>query len=190
MRCCKSTFAAQYTIRHTVLMRAGSFFVRTWRIVSIIGFVFLLLSSYISYPNEVAFRFNPAGQAVQYLSRETIFYVSIGLFILVYVITNAVTRLFPKLPIEKIPNPNPTAWVGKRRQLAEVYVDWIAALSAAFNTILALGLMVLSFLNRSNVNADSNDYGWLLPLSTAILAIVIISLPIRLMMKPPVDHVA
>ncbi len=171
-------------------MRAGSFFVRTWRILSIIGFVGLLMSSYISYPNEVAFRFNDAGQAVQYLSRETIFYVSIGIFMAVYVITNAVARLFPKLPIEKIPNPNPVVWEGQRRKLADVYVNWFYALAAAFNTILALGLMVLSFLNRSNVNADSNDYGWLLPLSTAIIAIVIISLPIRLMMKPPVDHVA
>lgn len=171
-------------------MRAGSFFVRTWRILSIIGFVGLLMSSYISYPNEVAFRFNDAGQAVQYLSRETIFYVSIGIFMAVYVITNAVARLFPKLPIEKIPNPNPVVWEGQRRKLADVYVNWFYALAAVFNTILALGLMVLSFLNRSNVNADSNDYGWLLPLSTAIIAIVIISLPIRLMMKPPVDHVA
>ena len=171
-------------------MRAGSFFVRTWRILSILGFVGLLLSSYISYPNEVAFRFNDAGQAVQYLSREVIFYVSIGIFILVYVLTDAVTRLFPKLPAEKIPNPNPTAWVGQRRKLVDVYVNWFYALAAAFNTILALGLTVLSFLNRSNISADSNDYGWLLPLSTAILAIVIISLPIRLMLNPPVDHVA
>ncbi|MEZ0487817.1 hypothetical protein [Fibrella aquatica] len=171
-------------------MRAGSFFVRTWRILSILGFVGLLMSSYISYPGEVAFRFNKGGQAIQYLSRETIFYVSIGIFIVVYVITNAVARLFPKLPTEKIPNPNPTAWEGQRRKLADVYVNWFYALAAAFNTILALGLMVLSFLNRSNISADSNDYGWLLPFSTAIVAIVIISLPVRLMMKPPVDHVA
>ena len=171
-------------------MRAGSFFVRTWRILSIIGFVILLMSSYISYPAEVAFRFNEAGQAVQYLGRETVFYVSIGIFMLVYVITNAVARLFPKLPIEKIPNPNPVPWEGQRRKLSDVYVNWFHALQAAFNTILALGLMVLSFLNRSNVGADSNDYGWLLPASTAIIGIVIASLPIRLMMKPPVDYVA
>lgn len=171
-------------------MRAGPFFVRTWRILSILGFVILLISSYISYPGEVAFRFNEAGQAVQYLSRETVFYVSIGTFILVYVITNALARLFPNLPVEKIPNPNPAAWEGQPRKLIAVYTSWFSALSAAFNTILALGLMVLSFLNRSNINADSNDYGWLLPLSTGIIAIVIISLPIRLMMKPPVDYVA
>ena len=171
-------------------MRVGPFFVRTWRVLSIIGFVGLLLSSYISYPVDVAFRFNDTGQAVQYLDRETIFYVSIGLFILIYVVTNAAARLFPKLPADKMPTPNPVVWEGHRRQLADVYVNWIYALAAAFNTILALGLMVLSFLNRSNVSADSADYGWLLPLSTAILAIVILSLPIRLLMKPSVDHVA
>ncbi len=171
-------------------MRAGTFFVRTWRIISILGFVGLLLSSYISYPNEVAFRFNSAGQAVQYLGRETIFYVSMGLFILIYVTTNAVARLFPKLAANQMPNPNPIPWEGYRKKLADVYVNWVYALAAAFNTILALGLMVLSFLNRSNQQADSTDYGWLLPLSTGILAIVIVSLPIRLFMKPPVDYVA
>ncbi|MEZ0607970.1 hypothetical protein ACAW74_05615 [Fibrella sp. WM1] len=172
-------------------MRAGSFFVRTWRILSILGFVGLLLSSYISYPIDVAFRFNEGGQAVQYFSRETVFYTSVALFILVYVVTNAVAKLFPKLPAEKIPNPNPVKWQGHRQELAAVYVDWFYALAAAFNTILALGLMVLSFLNNNNrTNVGASDYAWLLPVSTAILGIVIVSLPVRLMMKPPVDDVA
>lgn len=172
-------------------MRAGSFFVRTWRILSILGFIGLLISSYISYPVDVAFRFNELGQAVQYLGRETIFYVSIGLFILVYVVTNAVARLFPKLPAGQMPNPNPTAWQGYRQELATIYVNWFYAIAAAFNTILALGLMVLSFLNNSSrTNAGASDYAWLLPVSTAILGIVIVSLPIRLMMKPPVEHAA
>ena len=172
-------------------MRAGSFFVRTWRILSILGFTGLLISSYVSYPNEVAFRFNELGQAVQYVGRETVFYVSIALFILVYVVTNAVARLFPKLPAERIPNPNPTAWQGYRQELATIYVNWFYALAAAFNTILALGLMVLSFLNMSNRSAaGASDYAWLLPVSTAILGIVIVSLPLRLMMKPPVDDAA
>lgn len=172
-------------------MRAGSFFVRTWRILSILGFVGLLISSYVSYPVDVAFRFNELGQAVQYVSREIIFYVSIGLFILIYVLTNAVARLFPKLPAERMPNPNPTAWQGHRQELAVIYVNWFYAIGAAFNTILALGLMVLSFLNNSSrTDAGASDYAWLLPVSTAILGIVIVSLPVRLMMKPPVHDVA
>jgi hypothetical protein len=172
-------------------MRAGSFFVRTWRILSILGFVGLLMSSYISYPAEVAFRFNDLGQASQYISREVIFYVSISLFLLVYVTTNALARLFPKLPAERIPNPNPTPWQGYRQALVAVYVDWFYALAAAFNTILALGLMVLSFINNSaRTSVGPSDYAWLLPTSTAILAIVIVALPVRLMMKPPVDDAA
>jgi hypothetical protein len=172
-------------------MRAGSFFIRTWRILSILGFVALLMSSYVSYPNEVAFRFNELGQASQYISREVIFYVSIGLFLLIYVTTNALSRLFPKLPAERIPTPNPASWQGYRQEVVAVYVDWFYALAAAFNTILALSLMVLSFLNNSSrTNAGAADYAWLLPVSTAILAIIIVALPVRLMMKPPVDDVA
>ncbi|MBO0937396.1 hypothetical protein J2I47_12645 [Fibrella sp. HMF5335] len=171
-------------------MRAGSFFVRTWRILSILGFVGSLYSNYISFPVDVAVRFNSLGQAVQYVGRETIFYLSIGIFLLVYVITNAVARLFPKLPTERIPNPNPAKWVGYRQELVAIYVNWFYALAAAFNTILGLGLMVLSFLNRSDrTNVGPSDYTWLLPLSTFILAAVVVSLPIRLLMKPPVEYV-
>lgn len=171
-------------------MRAGSFFVRTWRILSILGFVGSLYSNYISFPADVAFRFNSLGQAVQYVGRETIFYLSIGIFLLVYIITNAVIRLLPKLPAERIPNPNPEKWQGFRKELVAVYINWFLALAAAFNTILGLGLMVLSFLNRSDrTNVGPTDYAWLLPISTAILAIVVVSLPIRLLMKPPVEYV-
>ena len=171
-------------------MRAGSFFVRTWRILSILGFVGSLYSNYISFPVDVAIRFNSIGQAVQYVGRETIFYTSITIFLLVYVLTNAVVKLFPKLPAERIPNPNHEKWQGFRQELVAVYVNWFYALSAAFNTILGLGLMVLSFLNRSDLtNVGPSEYAWLLPISTAILAIVVVSLPIRLLMKPPVEYV-
>ena len=171
-------------------MRAGSFFVRTWRILSILGFVGSLYSNYISFPVDVAVRFNSIGQAVQYVGRETIFYLSIGIFLLVYVLTNAVIKLFPKLPAERIPNPNPVKWEGFRQELVAVYINWFLALAAAFNTILGLGLMVLSFLNRSDrTNVGPSEYVWLLPMSTFILAAVVVSLPIRLMMKPPVEYV-
>ena len=69
-------------------------------------------------------------------------------------------------------------------------LNWFYALMAAINTILALALFVLSMLNRSDIQNDSLNYSWLLPLSTAIIAIVFISLPVRiLLMKPDAEEV-
>ncbi len=127
--------------------------------------------------------FNSLGQATQYLDRETLFYVAVGIFLINNVLINSITRLIPKLPFSQLPVP--ALWATYRDELNAILVNWFYALMAAVNTILALSLMVLSFLNRSDFRVDWTTYGWLLPLSVAILVIVILALPIRvLLMKP------
>lgn len=164
-------------------MRIGTFFVRVWRLLSIFGLVFSLLNSYISYPGDVAVLFNSLGQATQYLDRETLFYTAVAIFLVNNVLINSITRLIPKLPFSQLPVS--AIWVTYRDELNAILVNWFYALMAAVNTILALSLMVLSFLNRSDFRVDSTTYGWLLPLSVSIIGIVILALPIRvLLMKP------
>ncbi|WP_027302919.1 hypothetical protein [Rudanella lutea] len=164
-------------------MRTGTFFVRAWRIISVLGLVFILINSYISYPSQVAVMFNSAGLATQYLDRETLFYAAVAIFLINNVLINSIARLIPKLPTEKIPVA--AAWASHRDSLNEVLVNWFYALMAAVNTILALSLFVLSMLNRSDFQVDGYTYGWLLPLSVFILASVIIALPIRLILMKP-----
>ena len=168
-------------------MKTGTFFVRIWRIISILGLVFALFNSYISYPGEVAFRFDELNQPVQFVGRETLFYVAIAIFLINNTLVNAVARLFPRIPTAQVFVPNRQVWVSHRSALNMVITNWFYALMASINTILALGLMVLSFLNRSARSIQVVDYVWLLPLSTAILVIVLVALPIRLFMKPGHD---
>lgn len=168
-------------------MKASTFFVRTWRILSILGLVFALFTSYISYPGDVAVRFDEQNNPIQTVERETIFYVAVLIFILNNTLINAISRLFLKVPTAKIPVPNPDMWVSHRSQLNEIFTNWFSALMAAINTILALGLFVLSLLNRSDRPIQALDYAWLLPVSTVILIVVIAALPIRLFMKPSND---
>ncbi|QJW90937.1 hypothetical protein HNV11_16915 [Spirosoma taeanense] len=168
-------------------MKAGTFFVRVWRILSIIGLLFALFNSYISYPGEVAVRFDERGAAIQYVDRETIFYIAVALFLINNTLINLVARLFLRLPTAQIPVPHHSVWASHRSELNEVVTNWFYALMAAINTILALGLSVLSFLNRSDRGIQQVDYAWLLPLSTAILVIVLAALPIRLFIKPSAD---
>lgn len=164
-------------------MRVSSFFIRTWRLLSVIGLVFSLLNSYISYPGEVAVLFNSLGQATQYIDRETVFYGAVAIFLITNVLINSVARLIPKLPTDRIPVP--PVWANHRDELNEILVNWFYALMASINTILGLSLMVLSFLNRSDFRVDQYTYGWLLPLSVFMLGAVILALPIRLILMKP-----
>lgn len=170
-----------------LLMKTGTFFVRVWRILSIFGLLFALFNSYISYPENVAVRFNELKQPIQSISRETIFYITVVIFLINNTLINAIARLFLRLPTAQIPVPNRGLWLTHRPQLNQIFTNWFHALMAAINTVLALGLLVLSLLNRSDRSMQPYDYAWLLPMSTAILAAVVISLPIRLFIKPGDD---
>lgn len=168
-------------------MKTGTFFVRVWRIISILGLLFALFNSYISYPSEVAVRFDELNQPVQFIGRETLFYLAVAIFLINNTLINAVARLFPRVPTAQVPVPNQRVWANHRAAMNGIVTNWFYALMAAINTILALGLMVLSFLNQSARSIQPVDYAWLLPLSTIILIIVLVSLPIRLFMKPGDD---
>lgn len=168
-------------------MKAGPFFVRVWRLLSIVGFLFALFSSYISYPDQVVVRFDDLNHPLQTISRETIFYIAIGLFILNNTLVNLIARLFLRVPTDQIPMPNQAIWAAHRPKLNSIFKDWFSLLMSAINTILGLGLLVLSFVNRSDRPIRAIEYSWLLPLTTAILIIVLVSLPIRLSMKPGDD---
>ncbi|QKZ13295.1 hypothetical protein [Spirosoma sp. KUDC1026] len=168
-------------------MKTGTFFVRTWRIMSILGLLFSLFNSYISYPGEVVVRFDALNQPLQTIDREIIFYVAVAIFLISNTLLNVLKRLFPKVPTEKLPLSPQSPWLAHRDQLNEVVVNWFFALMAAINTVLGLGLIVLSLLNRSDRAIQAIDYAWLAPLSTAIIISVLAALPIRLFMKPDSD---
>lgn len=170
-----------------LIMKAGIFFIRVWRILSIAGFLFALFSSYISYPEAVAVRFDEQNQPIQTLGRETIFYLAIGIFIINNTLINLASRLIAKVPTDKLPVPNHDVWAANRPKLNLILKNWFSLLMSAINTIVGLGLLVLSFLNRSDRPIRAIEYAWLLPLSTAILIAVLAWLPIRLFMKPNND---
>lgn len=165
-------------------MKTGTFFVRVWRTLSIAGLLFALFSSYISYPGEVAIRFDDLGTPIQYILRERLFYGAVAIFLVNMVLIRAVGKLFLKIPSDKIPVPNQSLWASHRNQLNEIATNWFSALQAAVNTVLGLSLLVISFLNRSDRGLQPVDYAWLLPLSAIILISVLIALPIRTAMKP------
>lgn len=168
-------------------MKAGTFFIRIWRISSIPGFLISLFSSYISYPEEVAVRFDEFNRSIQTVNREVIFYAAVAIFILSFTLLRTASRLFLRISTANLPVPNQDSWARHRSTLNEVFTNWFSGLSSAINTITALGLFVLSSLNRGDRSMQPGDYAWFLPLMTVILIAVIAALPIRLFMKPGDD---
>ncbi|PRY27365.1 hypothetical protein CLV58_13444 [Spirosoma oryzae] len=169
-------------------MRTGTLFIRTWRIMAILGFLISLFTSYISYPEEVAVRFDDTSRAIQYANRETLFYGAIAIFIISLTSLRALGRMFPRVPSASLPIPNQAEWAAHRTQLNTIFGNWFYALTAAISTILALGLFVLSLLNQADRVVRYVDYAGLLPICTAIIIIVLAALPIRLFMKPSADE--
>lgn len=168
-------------------MKAGTFFIRVWRVMSILGLLFSLFGSYISYPDQVAVRFDEFSQPIQHVDRETIFYTAVAIFLINITLINVAGKLFVRLPTAQVFVPNADVWAAHRSQLNAIFRNWFYALTAAINTILALGLFVLSLLNRGDRGMQPYNYAWLLPVSTLILIAVLAYLPIRLFMKPSSD---
>ena len=168
-------------------MKTGIFFVRVWRIVSILGFLLSLFSSYISYPESVAVRFDELNRPIQTIGREVIFYLATAIFIINNTLLRAVAKLFVRVPMESLPSFVQERWAGHRSELNEIITNWFSSLASAVNTVMALGLFVLSSLNRGDRSMQAYDYAWLLPVTTVIFIAVLVSLPIRLLQKPSDD---
>ena len=168
-------------------MTIGTFFVRVWRIISILGFLFALFSSYMAYPDNVSVRFDEFNRSIQTVNREVLFYAIVAIFILNNTLLGVISKLFLKVPTARVPTPKPDRWTAHRPELNEIFTNWFSALSSAVNTVLAMGIFVLSSLNRGDRSLQASDYVWLLPVSMAILLIVLASLPVRLFMKPRHD---
>lgn len=168
-------------------MKTSDFFIRAWRLLAILFFLFALFSSYISYPDQVTVRFDDLNHPIQTINREAVFYIAIAIFIVNNTLLTVARRLFLRVPTDKIPVPNQEIWAAHRPKLNDVLSNWFSLLMSAINTVLALGLLVLSFLNRSDRPIRDVEYAWLLPLTTFILIAVLAYLPIRLFMKPGDD---
>jgi hypothetical protein len=168
-------------------MATGTLFARVWRYLSIIGAVIALITSYIAYPGDVAIRFDASGLATAYVNREVLFYGVVAIFLVNNVLLNSLVKLIPRVPSGVLPVPNPAVWAAHRRQLNQHLTNWLWLLMAAINTVLGLWLFVLSLVNKLNGVNDDTNFAWLLPLATAIFALVIVALPVRLLLKPARD---
>ncbi|GAB3912686.1 hypothetical protein GCM10028803_56050 [Larkinella knui] len=169
-------------------MKISTFAIRLWRLASLIGFAVLLIYTYVSLETKVAVSFTPDSRPDVFISRDYLFYGCVAIFLINNTLINTLTKLFPKVSGTALPIPNQQLWLEHRDQLNEIFRNWFYSLMAAVNTVMALSLYVLGRLNTQLGATQLSGHQWLLPVCTAIILIVIISLPIRLAMKPAAEE--
>lgn len=149
-----------------------------------LAFAAVLTYAYTSFDQTLAVHFTPERRPDAFLERDVLFYGCVAIFLLNNTLINLLAKLFPRIPNGSLPVPNRAVWAAHRQQLNELAENWFYALMAAINTVMTLTLWVLSDLNKQLGDSALSGFQWLLPVCTLIFATVILSLPIRLMMKP------
>lgn len=168
-------------------MKITTFGVKVWRFMSAVFVIGALGWTYSLLPDMVAINFDASGLANDYISKEIIFYLVTGLIVFTNVAIPAIARQISKIPSERLPIPNKSLWVLSRQDLNEHLVNWLHSIAAAINTIIAFTMFAIGTVNSNSFKNDVFDFAWLLYVGAALLVVVIVALPVRLM-RPPVPE--
>ncbi len=110
------------------------FISRTWRYLSILAFVIILLFTYRGLPDPTAVHFGPNGRGDGFLPKNEVFYLFAAVMftfnILSMLLANSVKRL-PVNAFQWIPNKK---WLQAGNQLNVAIVNWINFLPAIVNS--------------------------------------------------------
>lgn len=120
-----------------------------------------------------------------YLSKESVFYLVTGLIVFSNVVIPSIARQVSKVPSARLPIPHRERWISQRDDLNEHVINWLHSITAAINTIIAFSVFAIGTINSSQFKQDVFDFAWVLYAGCALLLIVVVALPFRLM-RPPV----
>jgi uncharacterized membrane protein len=165
-------------------VKVTTFSIKIWRWFSILLVVGGLAWTYSLLPDLVAVGFASSGIAENYLPKDTIFYITMGLIVFNNVVIAAMAKAIGKVPASLLPIPNRHVWAGQREELNEHLVNWLYCLVAAINTIVALSLFALGTVNSNQFNQDVFSFAWLFYLGFGMLILIFVSLPLRLLRAP------
>ena len=160
------------------------FISRTWRYLSILAFILVLLFTYRGLPDTTAVHFGPSGRGDGFLPKNEVFYlfgtVMFVFNILSILLANSVKRV-PVTAFAWIPNK---IWLKEGEQLKAAIVNWLNFLPAIVNTFLLLILRALLILNDERTY--KTDYSYLLVLGIALIIAWLFYLPIKLLFTSPI----
>jgi uncharacterized membrane protein len=164
-------------------MKIGTFGIKIWHGLSMIGVLLVVAYGYSSLPADVGVHFGEDGKADEFILKSQIFYVLLGLLLANNVLLPALGRQFLNSSAAQLPIPNRAMWVANQDELNEHIQNWVKCLVAAINTVIGLTFSVLATVNNQ-FKLQISDFGGLFVVVVAMLVIVVLALPVRLLMKP------
>lgn len=165
-------------------MSIATFGVKIWRWASVLLLLGALIWTYAVLDALVNVGFDESGEAAFTVTKDTVFYVITGVFIINNVFLISLVKYLKKVPVNSLPVPNRSMWIGAEEEIREIIGNWVGALVAAVNTILGFSLFALATVNSKVYNWNVFSFSWIAYLGIAMLLIIIIALPVRLM-RPP-----
>jgi hypothetical protein len=164
-------------------MKIGTFFFKIWRWASILLVIGALVWTYSLFPQMVAVDFSETGLAERYLSKENIFYIVMGLFLVNNVIIAGLVKQIPNMDATQLPILNRNIWAQHREELNEHLTNWLFCLIAVINTIIGFSLFALATINSLQYKKDVFDFAWIYYVGMALMIMVFL-LPLRLLWTP------
>jgi uncharacterized membrane protein len=164
-------------------MKTGTFGIKIWHGLSMIGVLLVVAYGYSSLPADVGVHFGEDGKADEFVAKSQIFYVLLGFLLANNVILPAIGRQFLNRSATQLPIPNKTIWAANQDELNEHIQNWFKAIVAAINTVIMMTFNVLATVNNQ-FKLKISDFDGLFIIILAILLIVVVALPVRLLMKP------
>jgi hypothetical protein len=114
-----------------------------------------------------------------------LFYIT-GIFVVVfYVAVSLLARLIFSVPVKLFPMPNRTYWLRDQQnqeEFHEILRDWLNSLVVIVILLVILCISALMRLNTAE-EPDGLHYIWIFYAGTIVMAIWILFLPLRLLVK-------
>lgn len=166
-------------------MKAGHLLLRFLKLLSLAAFLVVLFLVYYYLPANVAIHFNEFGRPDDFVDKPTLFYIT-GIFVVVfYMAVSLLARLIFSVPAKLFPMPNRTYWLrdqDNQEEFHEILRDWLNSLIVIVVLWIMLCLYALLRLNTDE-EPDGLQYTWVLYMGAIVLAVWILFLPLRLLVK-------
>lgn len=167
-------------------MKVTTFAIKIWRWLSLLFVIGALMWTYSLFPDMVAVDFSDSGLAEKYVSKEHVFYIVMGLFLLNNVLITGLAKHIPKVDAMNLPILNKKAWAANRPELDEHLTNWLYCLVAVINTIIGFSLLALATINSMQYKMDVFDFSWIYYAACGLILFVFL-LPLRMLWTPAPD---
>jgi uncharacterized membrane protein len=158
-------------------------FFKTWRIVSFLFLIVVLMFCYVQLPDNIAVSHNESGEPIGFMDKQNFFYLSVGVIVGINFLFGLLKGRFAQINYSRLAPKS--EWAEKPLQLKSILGSWADAFPATVNSYLIFVLFGLHATNLENAQNLDRDYGWFLILGGFILLILLFFVPVRILFTSP-----